>query len=75
MFSRYIVIALAIGLTVFRLSQGEYVAAAGLAGLAGGLIVLQLAPSRPALKPLAWVGFGITFLSMVVVYLRMRETM
>ena len=56
----------------YRLSQAEWVAAAGLAGLAGGLIVLQLAPSRPKLKPLAWGCFGITVIAMLLTYLRMR---
>lgn len=59
---------------VYRLSQGEWVAAAGLAGLAGGLVVLQMAPSRPRIKPFAWVCFGITVVAMVMTYMRMRAT-
>lgn len=73
--SRYLVIALALALTVFRLTQREWIAAAGLAGLAGGLIVLQLAARRPALKPLAWASFAVTAIAMVLVYLRMRAAM
>ena len=54
---------------VYRLSQGEGVAAAG---LAGGLILLQLAPSRPKLKPFAWACFGVTVVAMLITYLRLR---
>lgn len=74
MVSRYFLIALALGVMVYRLSQGEGVAALGLAGLAGGLIVLQMAPSRPRLKPLAWACFGVTVVAMVITYIRMRGT-
>ncbi len=73
MASRYFLIALALGVMVYRLSQGEGVAAVGLAGLAGGLIILQLAPSRPKLKPLAWACFGVTVVAMLITYLRMRS--
>ena len=72
MISRYLVIVLAVGAAAMRVAQGAWVEAVGLGALALGLIVLQLATTRPALKPLAWVAFGVTVVSMAVVFSRMR---
>ena len=55
--------------------QGAWLEAGGLAALAAGLIVLQFARTRPALKPLAWVAFAVTAGAMVAVWLRMRATL
>ena len=57
MISRYLVIALAFIAAGFRASQGAWLEATGLAGLGAGLTVLKLAERRPALKPLAYLGF------------------
>ena len=72
MISRYLVIALAVGATVMRLTQHAWVEATGLAALAGGLVILQLATRKPAIKPLAWVAFSVTGITMIVVWVRMR---
>ena len=72
MISRYLVIVLAVGAAAMRVAQGALVEAVGLGALALGLIVLQLATTRPALKPLAWVAFAVTVVSMAVVFSRMR---
>lgn len=72
MFSRYLVIVLSIGATLYRVSQGAWVEASGLGALAAGLVLLQLAVRRPALKPIAWAAFGVTVVSMAVVFFRMR---
>jgi hypothetical protein len=69
--SRYVLIALTLAVMVYRLSQREWVAAAGLAGLAGGLIVLQMALSRPRIKPVAWILFGVTAVAMIITGMRM----
>ena len=71
-FSRSIVIALALGLAAYRASQGAWMASSGLLGLGGGLVVLKLAERRPAIKPLAYAGFALTALSMLIVLLRRR---
>ena len=72
MISRYFTIALAMGVCVFQLSRGAWVEATGLGALAGGLILLQLAPARPQLKPLAWGLFAVTAVAMVIVFMRTR---
>jgi hypothetical protein len=66
--SRYLVIALAFIAGAMRIAQGAWVEAAGLFGLGAGLAILKLA--RPALRPVAYVAFLITALSIVIVLLR-----
>jgi hypothetical protein len=56
-----------------RIGQHAWVEAAGLGALAGGLIALQLATRRPALRPLAWVAFSITLVAMGIVFVRMQN--
>ena len=68
--SRTLVIILALGAALYRATQGAWVEAGGLAALGAGLVLLALAPRRPALKPLAWVAFLLTAASMIVVLLR-----
>ncbi len=70
MISRYLVIVLAFVAGAMRVSQGAWIEATGLFGLGAGLAILKLAPSRPALKPLAWFAFLITALSIGVVLIR-----
>jgi hypothetical protein len=68
--SRVLVIVLAFIVASVQARAGAWVEAAGLAALGGGLIVLHLAQTRPRVKPLAWVAFGVTAAAMVVVALR-----
>jgi hypothetical protein len=68
--SRYLVIALAFIAAGFRASQGAWLEATGLAGLGAGLTVLKLAERRPALKPLAYLGFLVTMFSIAVALIR-----
>jgi len=68
--SRYLVILLAFVAAAFRVSQGAWIEATGLASLGGGLLVLKLAATRPVLKPLAYVAFLVTAFSIVVVLIR-----
>jgi hypothetical protein len=71
--SRYLIIILALGATMLQVSRGAWIQATGLAALALGLVIIQfLAPRRPALKPLAWLAFGVTAATMVIVWMRMR---
>jgi len=56
-----------------RVSQGAWIEAAGLSGLAFGLLALHLSAAKPFLKPFAWVAFGVTGLSIVVVLVRMQR--
>jgi hypothetical protein len=51
-----------------RIAQDAWIEAAGLFGLGAGLAILKLA--RPALRPVAYVAFVITALSIVIVLLR-----
>jgi hypothetical protein len=69
--SRYLVITLALGAAALRITQGAWIEALGLGALAAGLILLKVAETRPALKPLAWTSFGVTACAMAVVLLRM----
>jgi hypothetical protein len=61
-------------LAVYRVSQGAYVPAAGLAALAAGLMLLDLANRRrrPFLKYVAWFAFALTGLSVVLTLQQMR---
>jgi hypothetical protein len=68
--SRYIVIALAFIAAAYRFAQGAFVEGTGLAALGAGLVLLKLAAGRPALKPLAYLAFVVTALSMAVVLIR-----
>jgi len=69
--SRYLVIVLAVGATAMQAVRGAWLETVGLSGLAVGLILLQLAGARPVLKPLAWIAFAVTAVSMAMVVLRM----
>ena len=73
MISRYLVIGLALVAAVIRAEQGQWLAAAGLAFLALGLAILKLAAARPTLKPLAYVSFAVTVVSLIIVLVRMRS--
>jgi hypothetical protein len=73
--SRYLIIVLALGAALRRATQDAWVEAGGLFALAAGLIILQLAQRKPAIKPLAWVAFAMTAAAMVVVWVRLRATL
>ena len=70
MISRYLVIALAIGVSAYRYMQGAWVEGTGLACLAAGLIILRLAPSQPKIRPLAYAAFLVTAIAIVIVLRR-----
>ena len=70
MFSRYLVIALALGAAGLQMSRGAWIEATGLTGLAGGLIALRLAPRRPILKRVAYFGFLVAAVSIAVALIR-----
>ena len=70
MISRYFVILLAFSAAAYRFAQGAFVEGTGLAALGGGLVILKLSAGRPALKPLAYLAFVVTALSMGVVLIR-----
>ncbi len=72
MISRTLVIVLAFGAAAYRASQTAWIEAAGLACLGAGLVCLAAARKRPGLKPLAWVAFLGTAVSMGLVLLRAR---
>jgi hypothetical protein len=58
--SRYIVIALALGVALFQASRGNYVESTGLFGLAIGLGLLRFAPKNAPYRRFAYVFFAIT---------------
>jgi hypothetical protein len=68
--SRVLVIALALGASVYRYWQGAWIEGTGLACLAIGLVILRIAPSRPEIRPLAYVAFLVTALAIGVVLFR-----
>jgi len=68
--SRFLVIALAIGASVYRYMQGAWVEGTGLGCLAAGLIILRFAPLRPRIRPLAYVAFLVTAIAMGIVLYR-----
>jgi hypothetical protein len=71
--SRYLLIVLALGLAVYRASQGAWLPASGLFAMAAGLIVLKLSERRPALKPLVYLGFAITAATIVAMLMTGRR--
>ncbi len=70
MISRYVVITLAFGAAVYRLSQGAWVEAGGLLALGAGLIALTLSARKPAARRVAFVAFGVTALAVVIMVVR-----
>jgi hypothetical protein len=57
MFSRIILTILVFGVAIFRLTQGAWLAAAGLFAMGAGLVVLRFAERKPALRPYAYACF------------------
>ena len=70
--SRYLLIALAIGVGVYRAVQGAWLASAGLFALAGGLVVLKWSEQRPAVRPFAYICFVWTAASIVMILAQYR---
>lgn len=70
MISRYLVIVLAFVAAGIRATQAAWVETVGLAALGTGLVILKLAAARPGLRPLAWLAFVVTALSIGTVLLR-----
>jgi hypothetical protein len=68
--SRYIVIALALGVAMFQASRGNYVESAGLFGLAVGLGLLRFAPKQAPYRRLAYVCFAVTAVAVSLVIFR-----
>ena len=72
MLSRYILIALAFGVAIYRATEGAYLASAGLVALGGGLVVLKLAERKPRLRLLAYICFGATAVSIAIILIQRR---
>jgi hypothetical protein len=70
--SRYLLITLAFALGIYRATQGAWLASAGLFAMAAGLVVLKLAERRRALKPLAYICFAATGLTIVAILIQGR---
>jgi hypothetical protein len=70
--SRYLLIALAIGVGVYRATQGAWLASAGLLAMAAGLVVLKVAERAPRLRPFAYACFLATLASIVVILIQRR---
>lgn len=70
MFSRYLVIALAFAAAVIQIQRGSWIEATGLFFLGFGLMALKIAATRPAWKRTAWLSFGATAMSILLVLLR-----
>lgn len=73
MISRYLLIILAFGVALYRVSQGAWLAAAGLFALGGGLLVLKAAEKRPAIKPLAYACFALTAVAIAIIIAQQRQ--
>jgi hypothetical protein len=71
--SRYLLIALAFALGVYRAVQGAWLPSSGLFAMAIGLAVLKLAERRAALRPLAYVCFAATAATIVVMIVMGRR--
>ena len=71
MVSRSLVILMAFGAALYRASQGAVIETIGLTALAAGLVLLKVAEKKPTARPIAWMSFGVTALSMAIVFFRM----
>ena len=71
MISRYLVIVLAFVAAGFRIVQGAWVEAIGLASLGLGLSFLKLADHTPALRGFAIASFAVTALAIAVALIRL----
>jgi hypothetical protein len=73
MISRYLVIILAFGVAIYRMTQGAVVEATGLIGLGAGLLCLRLPNRTRGLRLMAWVCFAVTAWACLVVARRMMH--
>lgn len=69
--SRYFAIVASLGVAMYQASRGNWFEVAGLMGLASGLVMLILAPRRPALRWVAWACFAVTLAA--VIYVARRD--
>ncbi len=60
---------LAAGAAALQMSRGAWFEAAGLAGLATGLLILRVWPTQ---RRLAWIAFAVTAAALAIVFFRMR---
>ena len=72
MISRYLLIALALGVGVYRATQGAWLASGGLMTMAAGLVILKLAERAPRLRSIAYVCFAATAADIVVILIQRR---
>jgi hypothetical protein len=70
--SRYLLIVLALGVGVYRATQGAWLASGGLLAMAAGLVALKLAERTPRLRPFAYICFLATAASIVVILIQRR---
>jgi hypothetical protein len=68
--SRYLVIAMALIAAGFKSTQGAWVEAVGLSGLAAGLTALKLSGGRPAVKSVGYVALAVTALAVAALAMR-----
>jgi hypothetical protein len=71
--SRYFLIVLAVGVGLYRATQGAWLAAGGLLTLSAGLVVLKLAERSPRLRPFAYACFLATAASVAVILIQRRQ--
>jgi hypothetical protein len=71
--SRYFLIVLAIGVGIYRATQGAWLASGGLLAMGLGLVVLKLAERMPRLRPLAYICFLATVASIAVILVQRRQ--
>lgn len=69
--TRYFAIVAAFGVAFYQATRENWFEVAGLIGLATGLIMVMLAPRRPALRWVAWACFAVTFAA--VIYVARRD--
>jgi hypothetical protein len=70
MFSRLILTFLAFVAAVFQADKRAWAEAVGLAALGFGLMLLQLAATRPALRRYSYLAFTITAVCVLFVFFR-----
>lgn len=73
MISRYVLTAVVFAVGVYRLTQGAWLASAGLFAMGAGLVVLKIAEKKPAVRPYAYACFLGTAAAIVTILLQGRQ--
>lgn len=73
MITRYLLIVVVFAVGTYRATQGAWLAAAGLFAMGLGLVVLKVAETKPAVRPIAYVCFLATAATIAAMLIQGRQ--